>query len=153
MIMNSTHKQMRHPGDASCKKVPPHASPISPIYLNSLKNNRLKLDDYEFHSRTDGVTPAPGPGPQPPAPAPGPGPWPRPVRCSLATPAFMWDNGNMIGTAILGTMVLLWAPGASAAQTGAKSPQPSKVLADYSAAMENLAQSASRPWSRSWYRH
>ena len=49
----------------------------------------------------------------------------------------------MIGTAILGTMVLLWAPGASAAQTGAKSPQPSKVLADYSAAMENLAQSAS----------
>jgi serine protease Do len=55
----------------------------------------------------------------------------------------MWDNGNMIGTAILGTMVLLWAPGASAAQTGAKSPQPSKVLADYSAAMENLAQSAS----------
>jgi len=49
----------------------------------------------------------------------------------------------MIGTAILGTIVLLWAPGASAAQTGAKSPQPSKVLADYSAAMENLAQSAS----------
>jgi serine protease Do len=55
----------------------------------------------------------------------------------------MWDNGDMIGTGILGTIVLLWAPGASAAQTGAKSPQPSKVLADYSAAMENLAQAAS----------
>jgi serine protease Do len=55
----------------------------------------------------------------------------------------MWDNGDMIGTGILGTIVLLLAPGVSAAQTGAKSPQPSKVLADYSAAMENLAQSAS----------
>ena len=49
----------------------------------------------------------------------------------------------MIRTAILGTMVLLWAPGPGAAQTGAKSPQPSKVLTDYSAAMENLAESAS----------
>jgi serine protease Do len=49
----------------------------------------------------------------------------------------------MIGMAILGTIVLVLAPGASAAQTGAKSPQPSKVLADYSAAMENLARSAS----------
>jgi len=49
----------------------------------------------------------------------------------------------MTGTAILGTMLLLLAPGPGAAQTGAKSPQPSKPLADYSAAMENLAQSAS----------
>jgi serine protease Do len=49
----------------------------------------------------------------------------------------------MIGMAILGAIVLVLAPGASAAQAGAKSPQPSKVLADYSAAMENLARSAS----------
>ena len=49
----------------------------------------------------------------------------------------------MIGTAILGTIVLLLTPGAGAAQAGAKSPQPSKVLADYSAAMEGLAQAAS----------
>ena len=49
----------------------------------------------------------------------------------------------MIGTGILGTIVLLLAPGVRAAQTGEKSPQPSKGLADYSAAMENLAQSAS----------
>ena len=49
----------------------------------------------------------------------------------------------MIGTAILGAIVLLLAPGPGAAQTGAKSPQPSKSLADYSAAMEDLAQSAS----------
>jgi S1-C subfamily serine protease len=52
-------------------------------------------------------------------------------------------KGDMTGTAILGTMLLLLAPGPGAAQTGAKSPQPSKPLADYSAAMENLAQSAS----------
>jgi serine protease Do len=49
----------------------------------------------------------------------------------------------MIRTAILGTIVLLLAPGPDAAQTGAKSPQPSKSLADFSIAMENLAQSAS----------
>ena len=49
----------------------------------------------------------------------------------------------MIKTAILGTIILLLAPGPGAAQTGAKSPQSSKTLADYSAAMENLAESAS----------
>jgi serine protease Do len=49
----------------------------------------------------------------------------------------------MIGTAILGAMALLWAPGPGAAQTGAKSPQSSKPLADFSTAMEDLAQSAS----------
>ena len=49
----------------------------------------------------------------------------------------------MIKTVILGTIVLLLAPGPDAAQTGAQSPQPSKVLADYSAAMEDLARSAS----------
>ena len=52
-------------------------------------------------------------------------------------------KGNMIRTAILGAIVLLLTPGPDAAQTGAKSPQPSKSLADYSAAMEDLAQSAS----------
>ena len=52
-------------------------------------------------------------------------------------------KGNMTGAAILGTMVLLLASGPEAAQTGAKSPQPSKSLADYSTAMEALAQSAS----------
>jgi serine protease Do len=49
----------------------------------------------------------------------------------------------MIKTAILSTIILLLAPGPGAAQTGAKSPQHSKTLADYSAAMEDLAQSAS----------
>ncbi len=49
----------------------------------------------------------------------------------------------MIRTAILGTIVLLLAPGPGAAQTGAKSPQPSKSLADFSTAMEDLARSAS----------
>jgi len=49
----------------------------------------------------------------------------------------------MIKTAILGTIVLLLASGPDAAQTGATSPTASKSLADYSAAMENLAQSAS----------
>jgi serine protease Do len=49
----------------------------------------------------------------------------------------------MMRTVILGTIVLLLAPGAGAAQTGAKSPQPSKSLADFSAAMEDLARSAS----------
>jgi serine protease Do len=52
-------------------------------------------------------------------------------------------NGDMIRTAILGTIVLLLAPGPGTAQTGAKSPLPSKSLADYSTAMEDLAQSAS----------
>jgi len=46
-------------------------------------------------------------------------------------------------TAILGTIVLLLASGAGAAHTGAKSPQPSKSLADFSTAMEDLARSAS----------
>jgi len=49
----------------------------------------------------------------------------------------------MIRTAILAVIVLLMASGPSVAQTGAKSPQPSKSLADYSAAMEDLARSAS----------
>ena len=52
-------------------------------------------------------------------------------------------KGDMTGAAIFGTMVLMLAPGPGAAQTGAKSPQPSKTLADYSTAMEALAQSAS----------
>jgi serine protease Do len=52
-------------------------------------------------------------------------------------------KGDMNGAAIFGTMVLLLASGPGAAQTGAKSPQPSKTLADYSTAMEALAQSAS----------
>ena len=52
-------------------------------------------------------------------------------------------KGDMNGAAIFGTMVLLLASGADAAQTGAKSPPPSKSLADYSTAMEALAQSAS----------
>ena len=43
----------------------------------------------------------------------------------------------MMKTAILGMIVVFLAPGPGAAQTGAK------TLADYSAAMENLAQSAS----------
>jgi len=51
--------------------------PISPLYLNSLKHNRLKLDDYEFHSRTDASPRPPAPGPWPPGPRPpAPGPWP-----------------------------------------------------------------------------
>jgi serine protease Do len=49
----------------------------------------------------------------------------------------------MIRTAILGAIVLLLAPGPDAAQTGAKSPQPPKSLADFSTAMEDLARSAS----------
>jgi serine protease Do len=52
-------------------------------------------------------------------------------------------KGNMIRTAILGAIVLLLTPGPDAAQTGAKSPQPSKSLAEFSTAMEGLAQSAS----------
>jgi serine protease Do len=52
-------------------------------------------------------------------------------------------KGDMTGAAIFGTMVLMLAPGPGAAQTNAKSPQPSKTLADYSTAMEALAQSAS----------
>ena len=52
-------------------------------------------------------------------------------------------KGDMNGAAIFGTMVLLLASGPGAAQTNAKSPQPSKTLADYSTAMEALAQSAS----------
>jgi serine protease Do len=49
----------------------------------------------------------------------------------------------MMRTAILGTIVLLLAPAPDAAQTAPKSPRPSKFLTDYSAAMEDLAQSAS----------
>ena len=49
----------------------------------------------------------------------------------------------MMRTAILGTIILLLTAGAGAAQTGAKPAPPSKPLADYSKAMENLAQSAS----------
>ncbi len=45
--------------------------------------------------------------------------------------------------AILGAMALLLAPAPDAAQTVAASPKPSKFLAEYSAAMEDLAQSAS----------
>ncbi len=49
----------------------------------------------------------------------------------------------MIRTAILGTILLLLAPGPGLAQTGAGSPKPSKFLADFSAALEDLARSAS----------
>ncbi len=49
----------------------------------------------------------------------------------------------MIRTAILATIVLLLAPAQCAAQTGVKTPQASKLLAEYSAALEELAQSAS----------
>jgi serine protease Do len=49
----------------------------------------------------------------------------------------------MMKTVILGTIVLLLAPVSGVAQTGAKSPQPPKSLADFSTAMEGLAQSAS----------
>ncbi len=45
--------------------------------------------------------------------------------------------------ATLGTMVLLLAPWPTVAQTGVKSRSPSKFLVEYSAAMEDLAQSAS----------
>jgi serine protease Do len=44
---------------------------------------------------------------------------------------------------VLGMIVLLLAPMPDAAQTGVKSPRPSKLLAEYSAALEDLAQSAS----------
>ena len=49
----------------------------------------------------------------------------------------------MMRTAVFGTILLLWAAGPDAAQTGAKPAPLSKSLADYSTAMENLAQSAS----------
>ncbi|MGO9239627.1 MAG: trypsin-like peptidase domain-containing protein [Bryobacteraceae bacterium] len=49
----------------------------------------------------------------------------------------------MIRTVILGAMVLLWTCGPVAAQNGANSPPPPKSLSDFSAAMENLARSAS----------
>jgi serine protease Do len=49
----------------------------------------------------------------------------------------------MIRTAILGAMALLLAAGPDPAQTRAAAPKPSNLLADFSAAMENLAQSAS----------
>ncbi len=49
----------------------------------------------------------------------------------------------MFRMAILGTAGLLLAAGPSSAQTSAKSPRPSKFLTEYSAAMEDLAQSAS----------
>ena len=52
-------------------------------------------------------------------------------------------NGDMMRTVALATIILLLAPGPGAAQSGSKSSKPSKVLADYSAAMEDLAQSAS----------
>jgi hypothetical protein len=38
-----------HPGDASCKKVPPMRLPISTHGLNPLKKSGLKPHDYEFH--------------------------------------------------------------------------------------------------------
>ena len=44
---------------------------------------------------------------------------------------------------ILGMIVLLLAPARCAAQTGVKSSKPSKLLAEYSAALEDLAQFAS----------
>src|ERR1039457_756490 len=50
---------------------------------------------------------------------------------------------DMIRTAVLCTIALWWGPGLGNAQTGVKSPNFSKVLADYSTAMEDLAQSAS----------
>ena len=49
----------------------------------------------------------------------------------------------MSKTAILGTIILLLAPRAGMAQADAKSSKPSSLLADYSAAMEDLAQAAS----------
>ena len=49
----------------------------------------------------------------------------------------------MIRTVTFGAMVLLLAPGPGPAQTGTPTAKSSKFLADYSAAMENLAQSAS----------
>jgi serine protease Do len=49
----------------------------------------------------------------------------------------------MLKTAILGLIVLLLAPIPGAAQAGVKSQKPSKLLAEYSAALEDLAQTAS----------
>jgi serine protease Do len=49
----------------------------------------------------------------------------------------------MIRMAIFGTLVVLLAPAPGAAQTGAASPKPSALLAGFSAAVEDLAQSAS----------
>ncbi|MGD0776970.1 MAG: trypsin-like peptidase domain-containing protein [Candidatus Solibacter sp.] len=49
----------------------------------------------------------------------------------------------MTRTAILGAIVLSLAPGPGGAQTGVKTPKLSNLLADYSAAMEDLARSAS----------
>jgi serine protease Do len=49
----------------------------------------------------------------------------------------------MIQTAVLAAVTLLLAAGPDAAQTGAAPPKPSQVLAGFSAAMEDLAQSAS----------
>ena len=46
-------------------------------------------------------------------------------------------------TATLCTLVLLLAPGPATGQTGAKSPNPSKILADFSGAIEELARAAS----------
>jgi hypothetical protein len=45
------------------KECPPMRHKTSPLYLNSLNNKRLKLDDYELHSRTDV-------SPRPPSPSP-----------------------------------------------------------------------------------
>jgi len=38
-----------HPGDASCKKVPPDASPNLAPPPQPLKQSGLKPHDYEFH--------------------------------------------------------------------------------------------------------
>src|ERR1017187_7757573 len=50
---------------------------------------------------------------------------------------------DMIAGALLGTIVLLLAPGPGAAQTSAKPLKLSKQLTDYNAALEDLAESAS----------
>jgi serine protease Do len=49
----------------------------------------------------------------------------------------------MIRTMILGAVILSWTAGPVVAQSGGNSSQPPKSLADFSAAMENLARSAS----------
>ena len=49
----------------------------------------------------------------------------------------------MIKAAAAGIIVLLLAAGPESAQTNATSPKPSKFLAEFSAAMQDLAQSAS----------
>jgi serine protease Do len=49
----------------------------------------------------------------------------------------------MLRMAILGSVALLLAPAQCVAQTAVKSPKPSRLLSDYSAALEDLAQLAS----------